>query len=132
MPIAVVGAHLSGLPLNAQLRERGAALIEATTTTRAYRLYALPGTTPAKPGLVRSPDGGAAIALEVWSMPQSALGSFLALIPSPLGLGSVELADGRYVHGFLCEPHALAGARDITSFGGWRAYLASRADTAAP
>lgn len=127
LPLVVVGAHLSGLPLNGQLRERGATLVEATTTAPAYRLYALPGTVPPKPGLVRVADGGASIAVEVWAMPQAAVGSFLALIPSPLGLGSVELADGRHVHGFLCEPHALAGARDVTSFGGWRAYLAASA-----
>ena len=125
LPIAVVGAHLSGLPLNGQLVERGARRLEATSTAPRYRLYALPGTTPPKPGLVRSAEGGAAIALEVWAMPQRAVGSFLALIPPPLGLGSVELADGRFVHGFLCEPHALGGAREVTSFGGWRAYLDS-------
>jgi allophanate hydrolase len=125
LPIAVVGAHLSGLPLNGQLLERGATLIEATTTAARYRLHALPGTVPPKPGLVRDDAAGHAIALEVWAMPQRAVGSFLALIPSPLGLGSVELADGRYVHGFLCEAHALAHAPDVSRFGGWRAYLAS-------
>jgi allophanate hydrolase len=131
LPLAVVGAHLSGLPLNGQLRERGATLAQATTTAPVYRFYALPGTTPPKPGLVRCASGGAAVALEVWNLPQREVGSFLALIPSPLGLGSVELADGRHVHGFLCESHALEGARDITQFGGWRAYLASLAPPAA-
>jgi allophanate hydrolase len=122
--IAVVGAHLSGLPLNGQLRERGATFVESTATASHYRLFALPGTTPPKPGLLRTQDGdGACIALEVWAMPQAAVGSFLALIPPPLGLGSIELADGRHVHGFLCESHALTDARDITRFGGWRAYL---------
>jgi allophanate hydrolase len=125
LPIAVVGAHLSGLPLNKQLLERGATLVEATATAPHYRLYALPGTVPPKPGLVRAAEGGSSIALEVWAMPISAVGSFLALIPPPLGLGSLQLADGRHVHGFLCEPHALQGARDITAFGGWRNYLAS-------
>ena len=125
LAIAVVGAHLSGLPLNVQLQERGATLLEATRTTPVYRLFALPGTTPPKPGLLRAAAGGAAIELEVWAMPQAAVGSFLALIPSPLGLGSIELADGRQVHGFLCEAHALEGAHDITAFGGWRAYLRS-------
>jgi allophanate hydrolase len=123
LPIAVVGAHLSGLPLNGQLRERGATLREATQTAAAYRLYALPGTTPAKPGLQRVREGGRAIAVEVWDLPQATLGSFLALIPPPLGLGSIELADGRHVHGFLCEAHALESATDISRFGGWRAYL---------
>lgn len=127
LPLAVVGAHLSGLPLNGQLIERGAVLLEATTTAVHYRFYALPGTTPPKPGLQRVAEGGAAIAVEVWAVPQAAIGSFLALIPAPLGLGTLELADGRHVHGFLCEAHALAGATDITAFGGWRAYLASRA-----
>ncbi len=127
LPIAVVGAHLSGLPLNSQLLERGAVLLQATATAPNYRFYALPGTRPPKPGLRRCAEGeaGAAIALEVWAMPSAAVGSFLALIPSPLGLGSIELADGSQVHGFLCEPFALQGARDITAFGGWRAYLAS-------
>jgi allophanate hydrolase len=122
--IAVVGAHLSGLPLNGQLRERGASFVESTATASHYRLFALPGTTPPKPGLLRAQDGdGACIALEIWALPQAAVGSFLALIPPPLGLGSIELADGRHVHGFLCESHALTDARDITRFGGWRAYL---------
>jgi allophanate hydrolase len=125
MPIAVVGAHLSGMPLNRQLLERGATLLESTQTAPHYRLYALPGTTPPKPGMVRTPDIGGAIAVEVWDMPTSAIGSFLALIPAPLALGSVELADGRRVHGFLCESHAVTGAEDISCFGGWRAYMQS-------
>jgi allophanate hydrolase len=124
--LAVVGAHLSGLPLNGQLRERGATLVCATTTAPAYRLHALPGTVPPKPGLVRVPEGGHAIALEVWAMPQAAVGSFLALIPPPLGLGSIELAGGRWVHGFLCEAHAVAQAPDVSHHGGWRAYLAAQ------
>ena len=131
LAIAVVGAHLSGLPLNGQLRERGATLAQATQTAAAYRLFALPtvanSTPPPKPGLLRVEVGGAAIAVEVWDMPQSALGSFLALIPPPLGLGSIELADGRWVHGFLCEAYALDGAQDISAHAGWRAYLASMA-----
>jgi allophanate hydrolase len=131
LSIAVVGAHLAGLPLNGQLRERGAVLLQATTTAPRYRLFALPDTTPPKPGLLRVADGGTAIALEVWAMPLHAVGSFLALIPSPLGLGSVELADGRHVHGFICEPLALAGARDVSAFGGWRAFLESLTRTGA-
>ncbi|KPU97564.1 allophanate hydrolase [Variovorax paradoxus] len=127
LPIAVVGAHLSGMPLNGQLTERGAVLREAIQTAPRYRLYALPGTVPPKPGLQRSAEGGAAIALEVWDLPLAEVGGFLALIPAPLGLGSVELADGRWVHGFICEGHALAGAEEVTRHGGWRAYLASRA-----
>ncbi|MGJ7536728.1 MULTISPECIES: allophanate hydrolase [unclassified Variovorax] len=129
LPIAVVGAHLSGMPLNAQLTERGAKLLRATTTSPFYRLYALPGTVPPKPGLQRVVEGneGAAIALEVWAVPLAQVGSFLSLIPPPLGLGSVELADGSWVKGFICEGHALAGAQDVTFHGGWRAYVASRA-----
>ena len=126
MPIAVVGAHLSGMPLNGQLTERGATLLRATTTSPHYSLHALPGTVPPKPGLQRCATGGTAIALEVWSVPLAQVGSFLALIPPPLGLGSVELADGSWVHGFICEGHALAGAEDVSRHGGWRAYIASR------
>ena len=132
LPIAVVGAHLSGLPLNGQLRERGATLLAATTTAAAYRLHALPGTTPPTPGLQRVASGGVAIDVEVWAMPASKVGSFLALIPSPLGLGSIELADGSHVHGFLCEAHALAGAPDISPYGGWRAYLTALRGSPSP
>ena len=125
LPLAVVGAHLSGLPLNGQLTERGARLRRATHTAPMYRLYALPGTVPPKPGLLRVNDGGGAIAVEVWDMPLAAVGSFLALVPQPLSLGSITLASGDVVHGFLCEPAALQGATDITASGGWRAYLQS-------
>jgi allophanate hydrolase len=125
LTLAVVGAHLQGLPLNGQLTERGARLLRATTTAPNYRLFALPGTTPPKPGLMRVATGGSAIAVELWAMPLAAVGSFLALIPAPLGLGTLQLADGSQAHGFLCESHALAGAQDISAFGGWRAYLAA-------
>ena len=121
--LAVVGAHLSGMPLNRQLTERGARLALVTTTAAHYRLFALPNTQPPKPGLLRVAEQGSAIAVEVWHMPTTELGSFLALIPHPLGLGQLELADGRWVTGFICESHALQGALDITSFGGWRAYV---------
>ncbi|MCC2637258.1 MAG: hypothetical protein K0Q68_977 [Moraxellaceae bacterium] len=125
--VAVVGAHLSGMPLNSQLSERGATLIDSTTTAPAYRLFALPGTVPPKPGLLRVKEGGAAIAIELWSMPVEHFGSFVGLIPAPLGIGTLETADGRLVKGFICEPWALDGARDITPFGGWRAFMASQA-----
>lgn len=125
LAIAVVGAHLSGLPLNGQLLERGAWLRAATRTAPKYRLHALPGSRPPKPGLLRVAEGGTSIEVEVWELPLSAVGSFLSLVPAPLGIGQVELADGHMVHGFLCEAHALAGAPDISAFGGWRAYLAS-------
>lgn len=120
--VAVVGAHLSGQPLNSQLTERGARLVSGTRTSPRYRLHALE-TTPPKPGLVRVGEGGAAIEVEVWEMPVEKFGSFVALIPPPLGIGSVELEDGSWVKGFLCEPLALADAPDITAFGGWRGYL---------
>jgi allophanate hydrolase len=123
LPIAVVGAHLSGLPLNSQLTARGATLRETTQTASHYRLYALPRTTPPKPGLVRVAQDGAAVTVEVWELPLRHVGSFVELIAAPLGLGSIELADGRSVHGFVCESHALEGATDITGFGGWRDWL---------
>ena len=126
LPLVVVGAHLRGLPLNAQLTERGATLRRSTHTAAFYRLFALPGTVPPKPGLLRVREGGAAIEVEIWDMPVAAIGSFLALVPPPLGLGSVELADGSRAHGFLCESYALSGADDITHHGGWRAFLAHR------
>lgn len=130
--VAVVGAHLSGMPLNGQLVERGARLVAQTQTAPLYRLYALPGTVPPKPGLVRVPPGeGAAIVVEVWELPLAHYGSFVALIGAPLGIGTLQLADGGTVQGFVCESHALAGADDITPFGGWRAYLASRTPVAA-
>ena len=125
MALAVVGAHLSGMPLNGQLTERGAQLAQATTTAAHYRLYALPNTTPPKPGLKRVAAGGAAITVEVWDVPLAQVGSFLALIPAPLGLGKVELADGSWVTGFICEGFALDAAQDVTPFGGWRAYVQS-------
>jgi allophanate hydrolase len=126
MPLVVVGAHLSGMPLNGQLTERGAVRLAVTRTAPHYRLYALARTQPPKPGLLRVAEGGGAIDVEVWSVPQRHVGSFLALVPPPLGLGSVELADGTWATGFLCEPWALDGAQDITPHGGWRAWLAHR------
>ncbi|MFD0733285.1 allophanate hydrolase [Planotetraspora mira] len=122
--LAVVGAHLTGQPLNHQLTGRGADLVATTTTASAYRLYALP-TTPPKPGLVRTAEGGAPIEVEVWELPPDGLGSLLAEVPRPLALGQVELADGSTVTGFVCTPEGLAGATDITVHGGWRAYLAA-------
>ena len=123
--VAVVGAHLSGLPLNWQLTQRHGQLVRTTHTSANYQLFALPNTSPPKPGLRRLQQGGSAIALEVWSLPTEHLGSFLGLIPAPLGLGTIELDDGSLCHGFLCEPYALDNALDISHFGGWRAYLSS-------
>lgn len=121
--IAVLGAHLRGMPLNHQLTDLGAHFLREGRTAPRYRLYALAGTAPQKPGLSRVEQGGAAIALELWSMPLSALGPFLCGIPSPLGLGKVELEDGRWVVGFICEPSGVEAAEDITHHGGFRAYL---------
>lgn len=124
--VAVCGAHLSGLPLNSQLTGLGATLVKATKTAPQYRLFALPGTTPPKPGLVRVAEQGAVIAVEVWELPTAAFGHFVAAIPAPLGIGTVTLEDGSSVQSFLCEAVAVVGAKDVTSFGGWRAYLAAK------
>ncbi|MBX9942764.1 MAG: allophanate hydrolase [Reyranella sp.] len=125
--IAVVGAHMSGLPLNGQLADLGGRLENAGRTAPVYRFYALPGGPPHRPGMVRVAQGGGAIALEVWSLPSAAVGAFVEQIPAPLGLGTVELEDGTSVKGFLCEAYATEGARDITALGGWRAYVKSLA-----
>lgn len=121
--VAVCGAHLSGLPLNHQLVERGARLVAATHTAPAYRFYALAGGPPFRPGLIRVGADGAAIEVEVWELPATRFGSFVAAIPAPLGIGKLELADGSWVPGFICEADGVTGARDITAFGGWRRYL---------
>jgi allophanate hydrolase len=124
--VSVVGAHLSGMPLNSQLQERGARLVRSTRTAPDYRLFALPNTTPPKPGLARvAPGEGTSIAVEVWEMPLAHYGSFVALIPAPLGIGTLSLEDGSAVQGFLCENLALSGAQDISHHGGWRAYIQS-------
>ncbi len=123
--LAVVGAHLTGMPLNHQLTGRGARLVATRRTAPAYRLFALDGTVPPKPGLARVAEGGAALEIEVWALGERAFGSFVAEVPPPLGIGSLELDDGTWCKGFVCEPWALAGASDITRFGGWRAYRAA-------
>jgi allophanate hydrolase len=123
--LAVVGAHLSGMPLNGELRIIGARLIERGATAPHYRLYALPGTRPPKPGLLRVKNGaGAAIEVEVWALSASAFGRFVAAVPRPLSIGTLELGSGGAVKGFLVEAEAVEGARDISSFGGWRAFMA--------
>jgi allophanate hydrolase len=127
--IAVVGAHLSGMALNDELKELGGRLLEATATAADYRLYAL-GTTPAKPGMLRVATGtGSSIALEVWALPAAAFGKFVAAIPPPLSIGTVRLADGRGVKGFIVEPADISGARDISAFGGWRTFMAKGANS---
>src|SRR6267154_390209 len=120
MPLAVCGAHMQGLPLNHQLRDRGGYLIQCTQTSPSYRLFALPGGPPHRPGLIRVHQDGARIELEVWALPTEQVGSFIAAIPAPLGMGKIELDSGALVTGFLCEGYASEGAADITSYGGWR------------
>ena len=126
IPVAVCGAHMEGLPLNHQLVTRGATFVRRTRTVASYKFYALPGGPPFRPGLVRVPAGGASVDVEVWSVPAEHFGSFVAGIPAPLGIGKVDLEDGQQVSGFLCESHAVEGARDITELGGWRQYLRAR------
>lgn len=125
--VAVVGAHLSGMPLNGELTARGARLVCRTRTAARYRLFALPDTVPPKPGLVRTPDAnGHAIDVEVWELPLAGFGSLVASVPAPLAIGTLELEDGSSVHGFLCEAVATRRADDISRFGGWRNYIATR------
>lgn len=124
--IAVVGAHLSGMPLNRELTRRQAIRVAAARTAPGYRLYLLNGATPAKPGLVQVGQGGAPIEVEIWRMPTERFGDFVAGIPAPLGIGTVTLEDGRQVKGFLCEAFAVAGAPDISVYGGWRRYVTTR------
>jgi allophanate hydrolase len=123
--VAVCGAHLSGLPLNGQLTARGGRLVMATRSAPLYRFYALPGGPPKRPGMVRVAAGGAAIELEIWELPATAFGSFVAGIPAPLGIGTVTLEDGSSVQGFVCEAFAVEGAQDITALGSWRRFLAT-------
>lgn len=124
--VAVVGAHLSGLPLNWQLTGRKGRLIRSTCTAPCYCFYALPDGK--RPGLIRVAEGGAAIKCEIWELPTSEFGSFVAGIPSPLGIGKLELVDGGTVNGFICEGIGITGALDITEFGGWQAYLQHKVD----
>jgi allophanate hydrolase len=121
--VAVCGAHMEGLPLNHQLTSRGAFFVSRTRTIPQYKLYALPGGPPFRPGMIRVASGGAAIEVEVWSVPQAQFGSFVAGIAAPLGIGKVELEDGHRVSGFICESYGVDGAQDITSLGGWRRHL---------
>lgn len=122
--LVVVGAHLTGQPLNHELTDRGGRLESAPETAPHYRLVALP-TNPPKPGLLRVSEGGVAVDVEVWSLPRSEVGAFLEGVRAPLCIGRLELNDGRWVHGFLCEHHATLGARDISSFGSWLEFRRS-------
>jgi allophanate hydrolase len=115
------------LPLNAQLTSRAAHLVGATRSAPDYKLFALPGGPPHRPGMLKVAQGGGPIELEVWALPAQEFGSFVAGIPAPLGIGTIELEDGSFVQGFVCEALATEQATDITHFGGWRAFLAARA-----
>lgn len=126
LALAVCGAHLSGLPLNHQLLERDGILLEQTTTATGYRLFALDGGPPQRPGLLRDDAALSRIEVEVWSLPASCFGSLLESIPPPLGLGKIRLADGRWVLSFICEPWGIEAGEDISSLGSWRAYLRQR------
>ena len=121
--LAVCGAHMRGMALNGQLLELGARFVRATVTAPAYRLYAVPGGQ--RPGLVRAP-GGRAISVEIWRLPAASLGALMTRVAAPLAIGTVELADGSTPHGFLCEPHAVTDAPDISSHGSWQAYLTTQ------
>ena len=123
--LAVVGAHLTGQPLNHQLTSRGACLIRTCTTAADYRLYALRETDPPKPALVREEGfNGPGIEVELWAIPEDRFGGFVAAVPPPLAIGSLLLKDGAWVKGFVCEPAGIKGAVEITQFGGWRRYRA--------
>jgi allophanate hydrolase len=125
--VVVVGAHLTGMPLNHELTGPGGKLVKTCRTAGDYRLYVLPNTTPPKPGLIREPGfDGKGLEVEVWKVTPEAFGRFVQNIPAPLGIGKVTLDDGSQVSGFLCEPYAIQGAQEVTALGGWRAYIASR------
>jgi len=128
LSIVVVGAHLSGMPLNPQLTTPGGHLLKKCRTAPDYRLFALPNTTPPKPGLIREPGfAGPGLEVEVWALPAAAFGHFVADIPAPLGVGKVSLDDGTSVSGFLCEAFAVKDAEEVTRFGGWRAFIQAKA-----
>lgn len=123
--IAVVGAHLSGLPLNPELTARGGVLLRAVATDPCYRFFALAGGPPRRPGLLRvAPSAGFAIATEVWALPSQGFADFVAAVPPPLCIGTLLLADGSRPKGFLAEAEGLQGAEEISRHGGWRAFLA--------
>jgi allophanate hydrolase len=127
--IAVVGAHLSGMPLNGELMAENGTFVETARTAPDYKLYALKGGSVPKPGLLRvAPGTGTCIEIEIWNLPAAGFGRFVAAVPAPMSIGTLKLSDGRMVKGFLVEPEALANARDISAFGGWRAFNSAKAD----
>lgn len=121
--VAVCGAHMTGLPLNTQLTALGGEFVQATCTSPDYKFYKLNGFIPARPGLLRVVDGGFSISLEIWKLPIENYGAFVSTVPAPLGFGTLSLADGSHVNGFLCEHYATLNAVDISHLGGWRQYL---------
>ena len=123
--VAVCGAHMRGLPLNPQLTAFHAQFVCAAYTSADYKLFSLAGFNPPRPGLVRVNSGGSQIALEIWQLPLENYGKLVASVPAPLGFGTLTLQDGQQVAGFLCEAYISETATDISSFGGWRAYLQS-------
>lgn len=125
--LVVVGAHLRGLPLNGELLALGGVFVRGVGTAPCYRLFLLPGGPPQRPGMLRVTEGGASVAAELWMLPEAGFGRFVAGVPAPLSIGTVLLADGSAEKGFLTEPAGVAGAEDITRFGGWRGFLAARA-----
>ena len=127
MEIVVVGAHLTGMPLNREIASSGGRLIRTSRTAGDYRLFVLPNTTPPKPGLIREPGfKGQGLEIEVWALPADAFGRFVQKIPAPLGIGKITLEDNTSVSGFLCEAHATKNADEITSLGGWRAFIGTQ------
>ena len=122
--LAVVGAHLAGMPLHWQLTSRDARLVARTKTAAAYKLFAMTNTTPFKPALIHVGEGGGALEVEVYELGVEHFGSFVVEVPAPLAIGTVTLEDGSSVKGFVAEPRAVDGAEDITHLGGWRAYIA--------
>ncbi len=133
MRLAVVGVHLSGQPLNGELTERGARMLRTTRTAAGYRLYVLKGTVPPRPALAWVPGfDGPGIEVEEWMIPETAFGGLVAAVPPPLAIGTVALEDDFLVKGFLCEPHAVVSADDITAHRGWRAYLAGQSESESP
>jgi allophanate hydrolase len=121
--IAVCGAHMSDLPLNHQLTDIGGKLVTQTTTAPYYNLYKITSFTPPRPGLLRV-SNGLPIVLEIWEIPLDHYGAFVAEIAAPLGIGTIEMADGSRVQGFVCEAYATVNAENISHHGGWRGYLA--------
>ena len=121
--VGVCGAHMTGLPLNYQLTELDATFVKATKTDKIYRLYEVPEKVPPRPGMIRDTQNGSSLELEIWSMPLENFGAFMIQIAEPLGIGTVILVDGSSVYGFLCESDPIRDAKEITSYGGWRAYI---------